>query len=388
VTLADTLDNPKLGIFIISLLSQLPIFANFILGIIADRIKNRFRGIIINNIIACACFLVIAVIVVFANGNYIIFTTIAILYCISSLSDFYTTYLKTPFLPSILEKDDYQEAVGANQAFKQTMTFLTNAIGAVFILWFSFQNMAIINSALVICSLLLFLVVSKPIKEKTKTHLPEAKVSQKEKKFSLKEIKKDIKLLYDIKEIFYSMVSALFTNCIFNTSLTLIIMNLVSDNSFPLISYQFSIVFLEGSEFLGVILGGLVGILLFKKLSIRFIMNLVFVGSFIWLILFYLNNLLAMIILGFFIAFFIAIVSAKSTTIFFEKAPVDKLSTISGVVFTLTNIATPIMILAFSSLAVILNMKIVIIILGVFSGLAFIFILILGKKTFVKGKTE
>ncbi|MDR2748832.1 MAG: MFS transporter [Bifidobacteriaceae bacterium] len=378
ITLADTLPNPKIGVLMISVLSQIPIFLNFILGIIADKSKDRFKGIISNSIFATVIFLIISFLVVFASGNYILFSIIVALYCVSSLLDYYTTYLKVPFLPLIVKKDDYQEAIGVNQAFKQTMTFLANAIGAVFILWFSFQNIALINSGLIICSLLLFLAVSKSIKSKTENKLPKPDLS---KKIFSKGTIKDIKELFEIKEVFYAIVSATFINSIFATGFTLIIMHLVADSSFALISYQFSIVSIEGVEFAGVVLGGLIGIIVFKKMSIKGIINIVFAGAFIWFGAFFIDNFIALIIVSFLVAFFTAIVSAKSTTVAFEKIAPEKLSTISGIAFTFGNIATPVLILIFSSLAVMLHMRLVIIILTAFTLICFLFLLVYSRKT-------
>jgi len=171
MTYAAYLDNPALGILIITISTLFPTAVDVILGALADSIKEKTLLIIKTGIFRGFIFLIIAFIIsqsVSLTGLILI----AILNAISGTAGTFSARLKSPFLRLIVHEDQLEKAIGINTGIRESLDVIAGFVGVIILGIIGIYYLAYFNALLFFIVSMGFAHIQKEMKLYEKTLTP------------------------------------------------------------------------------------------------------------------------------------------------------------------------------------------------------------------------
>lgn len=328
MTYAATLDNPSLGILIITISTTFPTLLEIILGALADTTKEKTLRIIQSGIFRGVIFIIIAFIIM----NTASLTGIIIIGILNALSDTvgsFSALLRSPFIRLIVKDERLEEAIGLDQAVRQSIDGIAGFFGVLLLSFLGIYYLAFFNA-------FIFFIVSIGVKMLQKSFKNIEEQIEPPKMTCLKDysnhIKSSIKALVEIKPLRNFLLMGAALNGILATAIPVFLMALTANESTQIINFEFSVTLSKGVILAVAILAGIIGpkycqgigttmALVMSMFSMLLFIIAIGAGA-VWLGL---GLLLAN-------AFSATMFSIRISTFFQQSVPPETLGTISGAI--------------------------------------------------------
>lgn len=253
------LPNPSLALSIITLSEGLPYILGFLVGIRADKMPDKIKGILGTQGLRTVLYLLVGLVVGFEPSLWIIIV-ISLINVVSDLSGRLENALFAPLSLKIIQNDD-REAVNAfSQTVRSILNIAFQSSGAILVAWMSYQTLALFNAATFALSALVMLLVMprlKTVLAKNPIKVEEAPSEQaltKEITTSIKLILQEIKAIPALR---LSLVIVPVLNALGAALETLLIFNLTSYKTMIITSPAMTLAIIATANLVGNILGGL-----------------------------------------------------------------------------------------------------------------------------------
>ncbi|MCU9533215.1 MFS transporter [Streptococcus sp. CSL10205-OR2] len=353
----------KIAVALVSISETLPIITGFVMGIYADKTKNKVDTILYTLIFRFFLYAVVGILMGFQPALWIVIIAILI-NLFSDVSGQYENGLFTPLSLRIVSDDDREAAISFRQAAGSALSIILQPTGAVLITWLSFQQLAFANAGtfalagLIIYSIrtkLQGLLMEKPIEITT----PESNQS------IFKSMKENILLIFQelkkIPEVKFSMVIAPIFNGLFSILGVVVLLLINQDANFVILNVPTTIMALPLAFTLGTIIGSFLAPNVFKNISlIKMIFIIAFFPPIIFLCLLWHNSYVFMTFI-LIMAILSAVINPKMSAKLMNSLPEDKIASLMsgiGSYFQLGTIAARLLI---SALVIVLPLNLILI---------------------------
>lgn len=148
LTYASDLPQKKIAMLMVTLSFALSNFTHFFFGALSDKTKSKARKIIGLAFVRASIFIVIAGLLwlMQKNQSLIIFAVVILLITLSTILGNFVDALYTPIFPKIVDENEIESAMGISMSLIQGINTLSNFFGASLLIWFTFSQLAFVNT--------------------------------------------------------------------------------------------------------------------------------------------------------------------------------------------------------------------------------------------------
>lgn len=351
VIYAASMPKATLAIFIANMVTIVPTFFTFWIGVKADRTQRKASFMIFVGFIQAILFSVIACVI--RDKTFLVFSVVCVINIISDVLSDYSAGLRLPILQKNIHEDDLFEAY----SFAQFTSYLCNIIGQTFGVWLltvsdnNFSFVAIINALSFLFSTIILLLNKDKL-----TH--EAVVFSNKTNSLLKQFKEMYRNMDEIFKNSHSisfvkiLVSILFINALGGAVGSIYNFHFMNHSLLGL-SYGQSILVVEIVILIGAILGSLTPNDYFSKKDFP---TLLIINSSLFGIVGLINSVASNPLFGIILLFFAAYIMGKSApkldALLMQSLPSDILAQSNNFIGMLFTLSLPVGTFFFSSLAV------------------------------------
>ena len=268
MTYAATLDNPSLGILIITISTTFPTIINIILGALADGTKDKVLRIIQSGIFRGIVFIIIAFIISQTNS----LTGIIIIGILNALSDIvgsFSASVKAPFLRLLAKDDELERVIGLNSGIRQILDVAAGFIGVALLGFLGIYYLAFFNAGIFFLVSFGFKAIRKNLTEvQSKIDPPQMKGA----KAMAEHIKKSLISLVRIKPLRNFLLIAAAMNSIGATMMAVLLMSMTANVEAQIINFEFSVSVAKGIIFAFGLAAALLGPKYCKNIGTTFIL--------------------------------------------------------------------------------------------------------------------
>jgi len=275
MTYAATLENPALGILIITISTTFPTLIEIILGALADGAKEKTLRIIQSGVFRGVIFIIIAVIISQTNSLAGILI-VGILNALSDTVGSFSALLKAPFLRLIVKDEQLEQAIGINMGIRESIDVIAGFFGVLLLGFLGIYYLAFFNAIIFFIVSFGFKLLQKNLKE-VEANLDPPKMDGM--KDLVQHIKKSISALVKIKPLRNFLLIAAAFNGILTTTLAVVLMSLAENPSAHLISFEFSVSIGKGMMFIFGLAGAVLGPMLAKKIGTTLVFSMALLGG-------------------------------------------------------------------------------------------------------------
>lgn len=374
VTYASKLKNYSLALSLIAISESVPKLFASVGGYLADQTRNKFQKIVWLAAFRGVLYLLVGVLFSLNIAGWNLVMMVIIINFFSDTAGIYSTGLMTPIIVNLVKEDQVAEAEGFTAGVSQIITMVAQFVGSGMLLFMSYSMLAIVNSATFIIAGIIYWSVERGQISST--------------------IQNEIE-----KRSFFSVVTKSFgqvktASGLLSTVLVLALLNGVLSTIEPLIAivvagnrqkmiigtYSFTIALVGGAAAVGISLGSIWGVKIFKKVSLYKIILLatiaaiVVTGALIIKQIFW--GLAAYSLLG----FFAGIASPKLTQWMVSTVERQILASTVGLLNTILLLVSPIMTTVFTTISAVSRVNYSLGLLLTVNGMVLIITLVLMKK--------
>lgn len=374
VTYASKLKNYSLALSLIAISESVPKLFASVGGYLADQTRNKFQKIVWLAGFRGVLYLLVGVLFSLNIAGWNLVMMVIIINFFSDTAGIYSTGLMTPIIVNLVKEDQVAEAEGFTAGVSQIITMIAQFVGSGMLLFMSYSMLAIVNSATFIIAGIIYWSVERGQISST--------------------IQNEIE-----KRSFFSVVTKSFgqvktASGLLSTVLVLALLNGVLSTIEPLIAivvagnrqkmiigtYSFTIALVGGAAAVGISLGSIWGVKIFKKVSLYKIILLatiaaiVVTGALIIKQIFW--GLAAYSLLG----FFAGIASPKLTQWMVSTVERQILASTVGLLNTILLLVSPIMTTVFTTISAVSRVNYSLGLLLTVNGMVLIITLVLMKK--------
>jgi len=384
MTYAATLDNPALGILIITISTTFPTIVDIILGALADGTKDKVLRIIQSGIFRGIVFIIIAFIISQTNS----LTGIIIIGILNALSDIvgsFSASVKAPFLRLLVKDDQLERVIGLNSGIRQILDVTAGFIGVALLGFLGIYYLAFFNAGIFFLVSFGFKTIRKNLTEVgSKIDPPQIKGAS----AMAGHIKKSLMSLVRIKPLRNFLLIAAAMNSIGATGMAIFLMSLTANPEAQIISFEFTVSIAKGVLFIFGLAAALLGPKYCKNMGTTFILVVEMLAMIGFMVGIGIN--MPWLAVGFvsFGVFLGSMFSIRLTSFVQQAIPLETLGTVgAGMSLFLGVLPIPLTILLTSIAAVSLQVYAII---GAILAFAFLVIAVLMKldKVDLKGSIE
>ena len=268
MTYAATLDNPALGILIITISTTFPTLFNIILGAIADGTKDKVLRMIQSGIFRGVIFIIIALIINQTSS----LTGILIIGILNALSDIvgsFSASVKAPFLRLLVKDDQLERVIGLNSGIREMLDVIAGFIGVALLGFLGIYYLAFFNAGIFFLVSFGFKSIRRSLTEvQAKINPPEIKGAR----VMIGYIKKSLASLVQIKPLRNFLLIAAAMNSILATAMATLLMSLTANPDAQIISFEFTVSVAKGIAFVFGLAAALLGPKYCKNIGTTFIL--------------------------------------------------------------------------------------------------------------------
>ena len=328
MTYAATLENPALGILIITISTTFPSVIGVILGVLADATKEKTIRIIQSGVFRGLVFIIIAFIIMNTSSLAGIIA-IGFLNAASDTVGSFSALVKAPFLRLIVKSEQLEEAIGVDRSIRQSIDGIAGFFGVLLLGFFGIYYLAFFNALLFFVVSVGFKMLQKKLKEIEGQITPPKITCMKDFGGHIKHSVKTLVVIKPLRNFFLILAAA---NAVLATVIPVFLMALTENESAQIINFEFSVTLAKGILLVVAILAGIVGpkyckgigttmALLLEMFSVVLFAVAIGAGT-VWLALgFLLIN-----------TFSATMFSIRLSTLLQQSVPPETLGTISGAV--------------------------------------------------------
>lgn len=165
VMMRYVLDIPQttLAMSIIYLSEMIPLMTAIFTGDLADRTSNKISAILKTQLLRVGLYLGVAYLMSFEAALYLVLG-FSLINLISDLAGQYESSLFIPVSLRVLNNEERESAMGFKQALLQAGQVIFLSSGSIFLLYFSYRQIALINSMTFLLSFLILWRITPQIK--------------------------------------------------------------------------------------------------------------------------------------------------------------------------------------------------------------------------------
>ncbi len=349
ITYASTFDNKNLAISIIAVSELLPQVLSVITGSLADNTKHKIHAMFVIDIFRFILYILVGILIGF-NPSFIILIIIALINFVSDIAGGYKGGLYLSIITAAVDKEDIEEANGINLGLSRIVKMCFEFLGAILIAFFTFRELAWVNSA---AFLLSGIVIFSMIKTLSIFQDKDNKI-EKNNTTEISKIILNIKIgfvsIYKNKKIFNIILFFALLNVVTSTIIPLIFILLAEYDSILIVNFTFSVMIVNITFSLGVIFGSFLGSRVFRKWRLFSLIRLCLIISILIFSSMILKNLIVVLIFLFVLSFLSGSISPKFFSFILSNIDKTKLGSIIGAINTLLLSLTPIAVAIFTSI--------------------------------------
>ena len=246
MTYAATLDDPSLGILIITLSTTFPTLLEIILGALADSTKAKTLRIIQSGVFRGIVFIIIGFIISQTNSLMAILV-IGLLNALSGTIGSFSASLKAPFLRLIVKDEQLEQVIGINQGVRESIDVIAGFFGVLLLGFFGIYYLAFFNA-------IIFFIVSFGFKVLQK-NLSIVEVKLDPPKINgvrdlIRHIKESVVALVRIKPLRNFLLVTAAMNGVLLTAVPTLLMSIAENPSAQLLSFEFTVSVSKGIVFI------------------------------------------------------------------------------------------------------------------------------------------
>lgn len=268
MTYAATLENPTLGILIITISTTFPTIINIILGVLADGTKDKVLRIIQSGIFRGIVFIIIAFIINLTRS----LTGIIVIGILNGISDIvgnYSASVKSPFLRLLAKDDQLEQVIGLNSGIREILDVIAGFIGVALLGFLGIYYLAFFNAGIFFLVSFGFKTIRKNLTEvQSKINPPEIKGAS----AMVGHIKKSLVSLIRMKPLRNFLLIAAAMNSILATAMVTLLMSLTANPEAQIINFEFTVSVAKGIAFVFGLAAALLGPKYFKNIGITFVL--------------------------------------------------------------------------------------------------------------------
>ncbi|PNZ35153.1 hypothetical protein CD134_09590, partial [Staphylococcus lutrae] len=165
IVYAEQMENPKLAISAVVIVSTIPVVGDFIFGYFSDRTINKYRAFLFIKIIQAIVYILFALFMSF-HPSWTVLGFLLLLNFISDGLSSYNLYLEIPMIKKMVESQYITDARALSNGIHKTIDLLGQVFGASLIVLLNYQYYlaGIINAILFLLSFYLLWLNRKNFK--------------------------------------------------------------------------------------------------------------------------------------------------------------------------------------------------------------------------------
>ena len=326
ITYAAQLENPALGILIITVSGQLPLIFNVVLGAMADGVKERTTRVIQSGLFQGMIYVAIGGILMTTQSIGTMFV-IGALNGISDLFGSFTGSVIAPFFRFILKEEEMEQGIGLNKAVSESIDSLGGFIGVLLLGFLGIYMLSFFNAAIFFAVSAGFKLLHRPLKA-FEHQIPQNNITNSRQ--VLGHIKKSLKELMRMKELRNFFLLAAVMNSLFMTAVPVFMMYLAENEAVQLVDYGFSVTFIKLLFVIIGILAGVLGPKYFKWMGTSQSLSLAVWGVLGFILLLNVNLFWVSIVSLMGAAFGAGVFSIRISAFLFQSVPPEILGTVGG----------------------------------------------------------
>ncbi|HAR6466577.1 TPA: MFS transporter [Staphylococcus pseudintermedius] len=358
IVYAQNMENAKLAISAIVIVSTIPMIGDFLLGYFSDRTVHKYRMFLMNKLVQMLIYLVFAFLMSF-EANWIIFGCLLLLNFVSDLISSYNVYLEILIVKHLVKSESLTDARALDNGLHHTVGLVGKLFGAslIVLLNYNFSWLSLLNALLFLLSFYILWCNRQQFKIviPSKNHYEGERLNV---KTIVQDSYKNFKTLFKYKQIFhFAMIFALM-NLISSAQEGLLLLSYSENEALLFFNFTFTLTLYTTAEALGMITGSMFPFKALRKTSIE--ANLIFEIVLTVLIIF--NLLLieerySLLILLFLSGYFMGISNPRIDAFIMQTLPDKVLSSVTSIFYTLVQLTIPVGTFVFLTLSNIFSIK-------------------------------
>ena len=266
------ISNSNKAIAIISLSELIPPLFSILLGYYADKCKRRVSAIIRTLIYRFVFYLVIAFLTGF-TPSLIIVVLISFINLLSDSLGLYENGLYYPISHKMVKDEDREEVMAIRHSITISFQVMFEAIGGVAILVFSMKRLALVNASTFLISMMIIFISQKEIfqiyQDETTAYSENDRQYTEKGKMVLNELRESLSQLKNIAEMKGLLLAFPVLNGGLAVITSLVVLHISEYSSFVFYNAEITLSVLAIVQTVGRIIGSMMVLNLFKKLSLR-----------------------------------------------------------------------------------------------------------------------
>lgn len=356
------LPKPEIGISLVTISESLPILTRFLMGIWADKTKNKVDTILGTQLFRLVIYIIVGLAMGFEPALWIVLLAV-VANLFSDISGQYESYLFSPLTLRVVADEDREGAMAFRQAASSILQIGFQASGAVLIAFMTYQNLAFFNAATFLASALIMLGLRPAFTKLLKDNPIKLSTETGSSKGLMREIggafKGTLETINGIPVLKISLFTIMGVNAIGSTLEIMVLTTIKDFKDFIIINPATTLAIVSIVFFVGNILGSILCTTLFKKvdLSLMVILILILLISFFTAMV--LHNIYFALLSLLVAAIATGGVNPKFSAMIYHEIPEEKLATIGSGIDTLLTLGMIVSRFALSGLVVVLPAQVI-----------------------------
>ncbi|QNQ81164.1 MFS transporter [Lactobacillus sp. PV034] len=308
MTYASKLKNYSLALSLIAISESIPRLFDIFGGYLADKTHNKFKNIFLMAVVRFILYGLVGILFVTNISQWSLVIAVVIINFISDTVGAYSGGLNVPLIVEVVGQEEFAEAEGFTNGISQVITTVAQFIGSGLLLFLSYSNLAFVNAFTFLFAG--FLYASVGLRRKKEISFQDAQEVNEQKfwatmKSSYIQIRKSSGLLSVV------LVIALLNGALSAIGSLLPIVMAAHRSTMLISTYSFTLALIGLIVSAGAILGSTLGLQLFKKQTVFFMVLIAIALSVMTTVAGLFANILIILPFYFLLAAVVSIASLK-----------------------------------------------------------------------------
>lgn len=385
IVYAEQMENPKLAISAVVIVSTIPVVGDFIFGYFSDRTINKYRAFLFIKIIQAIVYILFALFMSF-HPSWTVLGFLLLLNFISDGLSSYNLYLEIPMIKKMVESQYITDARALSNGIHKTIDLLGQVFGASLIVLLNYQYYlaGIINAILFLLSFYLLWLNRKNFKSiiKVENHYEGEKFHFKS---IISDTIKNFKTLFQYQRIFHFALIFALMNLISSAQDGLLLISYSENPNLLFYNFAFTLMIYTTSEAIGIIMGSILPLTIFRRTSIE--INLIFevaITVLLMLNLLIFEERFSLIVLMFFSGYFMGVSNPRIDAFIMQTLPDKVISSVTSIFYTLVQLTLPLGTFVFLTISNLFTVKLAWLILSMMGLSVLFYSILLSRKYHTK----
>ena len=326
MTYAATLENPALGILVITISTTLPNLIGLLLGTVADSVKNKIKRITQAGIFRGIIFIAIGLIINQTTDLWGLLL-IGLLNALSDTAGSFSAFLKSPFLRLASKEEELEQWVGLDQSVRGAIDGIAGFFGVLLLGILGVYYLAFFNAFLFFTVSLGFQLLAKKFKPIEGQMAPSTLTSTKD---FTSHLLQSVKTLLTIKTLRNFLLVAAAANALLASAVPVILMAFTHHPNQLLYNFELSITVGKAGILAVAIAAGLVGPKYCKNIGTTATLLMAMGGMLSFAVVLSLGQVWLAFGTLFLSVFAATMFSVRFSSLLMKSVPVETLGSISG----------------------------------------------------------